>query len=819
MELDLGAPKVLELVLELKQYPILSRQIRERMRQEIFQRGVISPADFEQEVRQKAVDSQIREGLGDPLGEEESEVWHQRLAVVRDDLTDFYFAHNCPHDLFQQIVQEVIARRTPDKEVLLTFNPELAPWAMLFATGEQYESYPPQEKAKVQHHLQEIVVVLSKGMLSDQLDLVRLARGFLTIGDLKEIRRRRIGRGKIGGKAAGLMMAWKILQQARQETDSPICDRNDFCGQIAIPDSYFVGADVFYEFQALNGLIQYMNQKYKSREEIEAEYPQLRERYIGGIFPQYVQERLQEVLAEIGNTPIVVRSSSLLEDNFGFSFAGKYDSFFLPNQGRPEENLHALTNAISAVYASVVSPDALIYRRHMGLLDYDERMAILIQKVVGEPYKDYFFPALAGVAFSRNPFRWNQRIRREEGLVRLVWGLGTRAVDRTANDYPRMIALSHPSLRPEVGPQAIKYAQRFVDVINSKANICETLAVHQLMASDYPGFNLLASVDKGGYVQPILSLLDMPAPSERGQPGESSTSLWTRTVASHSLVLTFDNLIAQTDFVPLIKFLLQTLEKHYGRPVDIEFAVRSISDRSEPQASRDAFRRLPGSRRGGARTALTLLQCRPLSFRQEGQPVQIPRHVLQDDIIFSANRLVPQGVVSGVRYIVWIDPSVYDQIADPATKLEIARAVGHLNRVLEGENFVLIGPGRWGSSNLSLGVKVTYADIHNARMLIEVALARGNHTPEVSYGTHFFQDLVESHIYPLPLYPDDPETFFNWPFFRNTPNQLAQLLPEYANYAPYIKLIDIPAAAGGCAMDVIMNGEEEQALAYIKRDA
>lgn len=782
MDLDLGAPKVLELVLELKQYPILSRQIRGRMRQEIFQRGVISREAFEQEVRQKAIASQIREGLVDPFGEEDPEIWGQRVTTIRDDLTDFYFAHNCPHALFEQLVQEAVKRRTPNKKVVLTFNPELAPWAMLFALGEQYEGYTLQEKAKVQHHLQEIVVVLSKGMLSDQLDFVKLAREFLTIADLKEIRRRRIGRGKIGGKAAGLMMAWRILQRAKQETGSKqgvLSHKANLLDRISIPDSYFIGADVFYEFQALNNLIQYMNQKYKSREEIEAEYPQLRQAYIGGVFPQNVRERLQEMLAEIGNSPIVVRSSSLLEDNFGYSFAGKYDSFFLPNQGTPEENLQALTNAISAVYASVVSPDALIYRRHMGLLDYDERMAVLIQKVIGGRYKDYVFPALAGVAFSRNPFRWNQRIRREEGLVRLVWGLGTRAVDRVANDYPRMIALSHPSLRPEVGSQAIKYSQHFVDVINLETNSFETLPVSAIMANDYPGLSLLASVDKGGYVQPILSLLDAPDPD--------------------SLVLTFDNLIAKTDFVPTMKALLQTLEKHYERPIDIEFAVRRLGGRSSSHCE------------------ITLLQCRPLSFRQEGQPIRIPSHVPKRDIVFSANRLVPQGVVSDVRYIVWVNPATYDQIPDPGTRLEIARVVGQLNQALEGKKFILIGPGRWGSSNLSLGVKVTYADINNTRMLIEVALARDDHTPEVSYGTHFFQDLVESQIYPLPLYPDDAETVFNWPFFRDTPNKLAEIVPEYARSAPYVKLIDVPAATGGHTLEVIMNGEQEKALGYIKR--
>ncbi len=771
---SLGTPKVLELVLELKQYPILTRQIRERMRQDILRRGIISPANFEQEVREKAIASQLREGLTDPLVEEPWDVWQQRLELIRDDLTDFYFAHNIPHWRFEQIVQETLKQRAPDREAVLSFNPELAPWAMLFALGQEYESYPPEERVRVQHHLREIVVVLTKGMISDQADFVALAREFFTVADLKEIRRRRIGRGKIGGKAAGMMLAWKILQRVKAETDS------EFCERVTIPDSYFIGADVFYDFLAHNDLFSYMNQKYKSREEIETEYPQIQDTYIGARFPDDVIERLQSLLDKVGNAPLVVRSSSLLEDNFGFAFAGKYDSYFLANQGTPDENLAALTRAISAVYASVLNPDALLYRHHMGLLDYDERMAILLQKVVGTPYHDYFFPALAGVAFSRNPFRWNPRIRREDGLIRLVWGLGTRAVDRVSNDYPRMIALSHPTLRPEVSAQAInKYSQRFVDVLNLESNTFETLPVSQVIAGDYPGLNLLASMDKGDYVQPIYSLLQDPEP--------------------HSLVLTFDNLLSNTDFVPLVKYLLKTVERHYGRPVDTEFAVEIVRGYPRPELR------------------LSLLQCRPLSFREWGQPVQIPEDVPEADKIFTANRLAPHGIVSGVRYVVWIDPRTYDQIADPTTKLQLARVVGHANKRLEGQRFILMGPGRWGSANLDLGVKVTYADIHNASVLIEVALSRGDHAPEASYGTHFFLDLVEAQIFPLPLYPDDPDTLFNWRFFDESPNVLAELVPDWAEYAAYVKVIDVPAVADGRHLEIVMDDEADKALGYLRQ--
>jgi hypothetical protein len=781
--LDLGAPKVLDVVLKLKQYPILSRQIRERMRQEIFRRGVITREDFAQQVRQKALESQEREGLDDPFVEEAPDVWEQRLAILRDDLTDFYFAHNFPPTLFEQIVQEVVAPRTPDREIVLTFNPELAPWAMLFALGKEYESYPPEKKATVQHHIREFVVVLTKGMLSDQLDFVGLARQVLTIADLEEIRSQRIGRGKIGGKAGGMMLAWKIIRRYGMEANPALASH------ISIPDSWFVAADVFYDFQALNNLVPYMNQKYKSLDEVRAEYPKLRETYLQGQFPRDVEDRLDELLANVGDEPIIVRSSSLLEDNFGFSFAGKYDTYFLPNQGTREENLRALKCAIAAVYASVISPDAIAYRRRMGLLDYDERMAVLIQKVVGTRYREYYFPALAGVAFSHNPFRWNQRIRRKDGLVRLVWGLGTRAVDRVSNDYPRMIALSHPTLRPELGAQAVfKYSQRLVDVLNLQENDCETLPVSDILSGDYPGLHLIASINRGDYVQPILSLLDDPDP--------------------RSLVLTFDNLIANTDFVQLLQFLLQTLENYYKRPVDIEFAVRQLG----PHRRSDRYK---GTRGGSGQLELSLLQCRPLSFRHHGLSAPIPTDLPRGVQLFTANRLVPQGVVEDVRYIVWVDPSAYDRIPDPATKTRVARVVGKLNQALAEERFILMGPGRWGSSNQNLGVKVSYADIDHARVLVEVALAHGEHAPEASYGTHFFQDLVEAHIYPLPLYPDDDGILFNWDFFRNAPNVLERLLPRDSDLAHTIKVIDVPAVADGRRLTVVMNSEEDRALGYL----
>lgn len=771
---DSAIPRVLELYLQISQYPILGHYIRERMREELFTRGVIRPEQFEQEVHQKAILSQQREGLSDPFGQESAEVWAERLSQIRDHLTDFYFAYNLPDSLFDEIVSQVLAERSSGQRDVLPFNPELAPPNMLLTQAQEYAALPPEQQQQVAHHLEEITVVLIKSMISDQMDFIRLAKEFLEPDDFREIENRRIGDGKIGGKAAGMILAWKILQHEDDAFDLEF----DFREKVVIPDSYFIGANVFYDFHAFNELEGFINQKYKTQEEIESDYKHIQEVYAQGRFPEKVVARLRHLLASMGKSPMIVRSSSLLEDNFGFSFAGKYESYFCPNQGSLEENLEELLRAISRIYASVISPDALLYRRKMGLVDYDERMGILIQKVQGLPYRHFYFPTLAGVAFSRNPFRWNQRIRPEDGLLRLVYGLGTRAVDRVGNDYPRMVALSHPQMRPEVGAHEIrKYSQRYVDLIDLQANAFRQLPLADVLRPDYPWLSLLASVDKGDYLQPIYA---------------------GGLIEADQLVLTFDGLLQNRRFVDMMRGILRKLERYYGRPVDVEFTVE-ITGRHTPDF------------------VFHLLQCRPLSRQEWGESMRIPKDVSPDDIIFLTRRMVPQGRVQAIRYLVYVDPVAYRHLPSYEARFEVARVIGRLNQRLSGETFILMGPGRWGTSNVELGVKVTYADIYNARALIEMSDVGGDDTLELSYGTHFFQDLVESHIYPLPLYLNERDTTFNRRFFERAANSLPALLPEDAAYADVVKVIDVPAVTGGRLVELVMDGEMEEAMAYLTR--
>ncbi len=764
----------IDIYIKLAQYPILCDQIRVQMRQELFRRGIISKIEFERIVRDQSTDSQRREGMGETLGQEEAGVWQRRKDRVRDYLTDAYFANNLGSAVLDQLINEALNNQpAATRSMELNFNPEISPWEMLFRQGEIYESLSKPEQEIIKHHLEEIKVVLIKRLISDQLPFIGVAKKAFTIADLRHIYRNRIGSGKIGGKAAGMLLARRILRKQDPELGP------DISQFIHIPESYFVGTEVIYDFRLINHLTHFMNQKYRPLDEIRDMYPKVIEAHLQGEFPESIIEQLREVLAHLGETPIVVRSSSLLEDSFGFSFAGKYETIFCPNQATEAENLEALLNAIRRVYASTLNPDAILYRRKNGMIDYDERMAVLIQPVQGQRYGRYFLPTIAGVGFSQNPFRWNQKIRREDGFVRLVWGLGTRAVSRTSSDYPRMVALSHPQLRPETDTRSIRqYAQWFVDVIDLEANEFKTLPVNEILTGAYPELRYIASLDQGDYLQDIVSVASA---NEQAH-----------------FVLTFNYLTGDRNFIKLLRLSLRRLEESYQRPVDVEFTVDIIPKYPYPE-----YR-------------LNMLQCRPLSQRKEGGMVEFPEDVPADDILFLTENLVPDGKVAGIRYLIYVDPEGYKRMPDLIVKQELGRAIGRLNKRLENEKYILIGPGRWGSVNLDLGVHVTYGDIYNTKALLEMDVAQEGRKAEFSYGTHFFQDLVESGIYSLALQMNDGRSIFNRDFFLSAPNCLADLSPADAALSAYLQVIDLAAVTPGKRMKIVMDGSIDKAIGYLE---
>jgi hypothetical protein len=744
--------------------------MRARMRKELFERGVISPQQFEKEVHDRAIESQAREGLHNPFEEEATEVWEIRRERTRSHLTDFYFAYNFPFEVFEHIVREVLTERgAQSDDLLVSFNPELAPQNLLFEQAAAIENLPREKQERADARMREIKVVLIRRMISDQLAYINIAKDWFTISDLAEIRRRKIGQGKIGGKAAGMLLALRILRDVADE---------ELVSHISIPDSYFLGSDLMYTFMSVNNLMHWNDQKYRSEDQIRAEYPKIIEEYLQGDFPTNISDRLKKLLKSLGKVPLIIRSSSLLEDNFGTSFAGKYDSVFCPNQGTLEDNLVELTNAIAHVYASTLNPDALLYRRSKGLQDYDERMAILIQVVKGENIEQYYLPQAAGVAFSRNSFRWSPEIRKEEGFVRLVWGLGTRAVDRVGNDYPRLVALSHPLLHPEDSSKAIRrYSQRYVDVIDLDQNSFQTFPITEILDTHYPVLRYIAEIDQDGYLAPIRSLI------REDQLGK--------------LVLTFDELLKRTPLSKRLRNMLQILETHYLAPVDTEFTIQVID---------------PGTTQ--PEVDICILQCRPQSYLDESKAT-LPENIPVEDIIFSTSRMVPRGRVDWINYVVYVNAEGYLALPTETARSEIGRAISKLNAALADQVFISIGPGRWGTRNLDLGVYIGYSDIYNTRALIEVTGEEMGLTPEPSFGTHFFQDLVEANIYPLAIDLEDEDVIFNRDFFYNTPNNLVDFIPVNDQITNCLRLIKVSSCRPGHRLSLVMDDDRGRATAFL----
>ncbi len=765
-----SSDRILDIYLTLSDYPILSGRIRHLMRKELFARGILTREAFDSEARQKAIQTQFREGIRDPYGEEAADTWGERLRRVRDHLTDFYFAYNLPYEDFEKIVRQAFSERgeTPD---MITFNPELAPQDMLFQQAEDIVAMSPEKRKDYEARLQEIKVVLIRTMISDQLAYLNIARKWFTVEDLKNIYQRKIGYGKIGGKSAGMTLAYRILLEA-----APAEVRDS----IRIPVSYFLASDLYYVFIANNGLQHWSDQKYKPEDQMRADYPRIIKDFVAGKFPEDILERLQDILAEAGPRALIVRSSSLLEDSFGTSFAGKYSSYFCPNQGTPEQNLADLTEAIARVYASCVNPNALLYRHARGLVDYDERIAVLLQFVEGEQCGRYFMPSAAGVAFSRNLYRWSPQIRKEDGFLRMVWGLGTRAVEAFGDEHPRLVALSHPLLQPSDTVEEIcRHSQLNVDLIDLEDNLFKTVPVREALSGDYPLLRYVAQVNEGGYLSNVKS----------------------RVVDVERLVVTFDGLLRRTPFARRIKGLLATLEKHYGSPVDTEFTAQVIN---------------PADAHPDVR--ITLLQCRPQSRLADEFEVNLPAKLDLADVIFSTRRMVPRGAVKSIQWVLFVPPEGYFGLASTADRTRLERAIGNLNAMLKDQCFICVGPGRWGTSSPSLGVGVDYGDVYRTRALVELTGKGVGPDLEPSFGTHFFQDLVESNIYPLNVNLDDHDAVFNRGFFYRTPNHLGDYMRADNTLMEALRLIQVEDFSSKCSLSLVMNDEANKAVAFLKED-
>lgn len=626
------------------------------------------------------------------------------------------------------------------------------------------KSYSPMEKW--------VVAELAHRFLTTDEILIDRVLDNLLIEDFEPLLLRNIGSSKtsggIGGKGAGLFIAEQILKRAAK--NDPLLE------DIKTPQTWYLAADQLDDFLKYNHIEDLNSYKYNSISYVRMTYDDIVTKIKNSRLPPHIMQTLSVLLDDLDQVPIIVRSSSILEDRSQSAFSGKYKSLYLANQGTKKERLDALADAILEVYSSQYNPDSFQYREQRHLLHISEKMGVLIQEVVGTRIGPYFMPLFAGVAFSQNPLCWSPRITREGGLVRIVMGLGTRAVDRVNNDYPLLFSPENPGFRINQNPQDIRhYSQKYIDLMNLESGDFETVEVVEFLkiwGNKVPQLHQLVSVYHDEYIQKKNKMELFPKHDE--------------------MVITFDGILQNSNFAKKISCMFTVLKEKMGVQVDLEFAYDGNN--------------------------LILLQCRTLNKGLHNEAASIPKIIPKKDILFTANKFISNGKIENIRYLVYVDGDEYNALESREDLLLVGEAVGKLNLCLPHKKYILMGPGRWGSrGDIQLGVRVTYADICNTAILIEVAKKKQSYVPELSFGTHFFQDLVESNIAYIPLYPDDKDIIFAECFFKNQPNHLEEILPQYKKLSSVLRVIDITKFDKEKVLSVYMNADLNQAVAFLTK--
>jgi len=594
---------------------------------------------------------------------------------------------------------------------------------------------------------EELFLWLIRIVISRDKKVLSIAKEYFTLKDLIYIWKRMIGTGFVGGKSVGMLLVHAVLRR-----ESP-----EIYNKLERHDSFFIGSDAFYTFLVENDLW-WEKQEQKNSETYLDNIDAARKKIMEGKFPKYILQRFADMLDYYGQAPIIVRSSSLLEDAFGNAFAGKYESVFCPNQGTHKERLKNLLHAVKTVYASAMSEEALNYRKSRGVLGKDEQMALLIQRVSGIPRGTYYYPQLSGVGFSFNPYAWSRDIDPKSGMIRLVYGLGTRAVDRSDNDYTRVVALNAPDRRPESNDDEVKrYSQKKVDLLDLENNtFCKT---------DFDGISKLEThLD-------LFGTRDWQAEryyKERGITGKEGR------------FLTFEKLLKETDFVENMRNILNIVKTTYGSNVDLEFTCNFYKP--------DEYK-------------ICLVQCRPFQVDEHDiMDVHIPEIEEKDILMKAQGAIVGRSSPVDLESIIFVDPKTYGKLPD-SKRYSVARIIGTILR-MENRNrrTILLGPGRWGTSTPSLGVPVSFSEIRTAYAICEIDTMHEGLVPDLSLGTHFFNEMVETGMVYMGYFSDKEGNILKHDLLRNSKNMLQELLPQNSNWSDIIHVIDFPVNGRSISM-------------------
>lgn len=608
-------------------------------------------------------------------------------------------------------------------------------WDHLFIKAQElfeFEANPREKEDKVEQ--------LSRLVLSRDKRILGLIRRFLSLEDLLFIKERLIGTGFVGGKALGMLLSRKILLKDLGFDWQDVLEHHD---------SFYIGSDVFYSYIVQNGWWK-LFMAHKTPEGYFEKAGELKSKILSGVFPESIRERFQLMLEYFGQSPIIVRSSSLLEDAYGSAFAGRYDSFFCVNQASPEKRYEMFEDAVKQIFAGTMNKDALAYRLQRGLDQMDEQMAIMVQRVSGSDHQNYFFPELAGVGLSHNPYVWKKDMDPGAGMLRLVMGLGTRAVNRVENDYPRIVAMDDPLVKPLAGMQDMKkYSQHYVDYLDLSENTLKTISLPELAGK--------------------ITDMDMTSIAVRDTEGKSYCG--NSSLVAH-WILTFDDFLTRTPFVGIMRRMLKTIEQSYNTPVEIEFTVNHNS---------------------AGDIQVNLLQCRPFQTIYNTTDIPLPEKIDPEKLFIRMEGCFMGGnVLLPITKLIWVDPAHYAR-ASLSEKYSVARLIGKLNRKIadpKNSPTLLMGPGRWGTQTPAMGVPVTFSEINHITALMELSYQAGSMVPDLSFGTHFFHDLTETSIFYAAIYPENPDVVFRADGLSALPNMLPQIHTQNEGLAHVVKVYD-----------------------------
>lgn len=516
-----------------------------------------------------------------------------------------------------------------------------------------------------------------------------------------------MGSGALGGKGRGCAFINTLIYNLNFSEIIPEMN-------IRTPRTAIVGTDEFDIFMERNQLAEVIRQ--------ESDYESLRQKFLEGDLSYNLEKRLKEML-KLVNRPLAVRSSSLLEDSTMQPFSGIFETYLIPNN-HPDFNVRykQLKDAIKLVYSSIYSPHSRRYFEAINFSLEDEKMAIVIQDVVGTYHNDHFYPHLSGTAQSHNYYPV-AHMEPEDGFAIAGLGLGHYVVngERAYRFSPKYPTLEMSSLQSQVRDSQVEFLA--LDMVHSEVNFCtegSEANLHRLPISEAESHDVLKH---------LASTYDVE--NERVEPGIASPG---------PRILNFANIL-KYEYVPLARALTLIMDvgkEALGSPVELEYAV----DLDKAENGKPSF---------------YILQIKPM-MGTGGEYTFDTGGIDPEDMIIYAERSMGNGRVDDIRDLVYVDPEDFDKMRTR----EIAAQIEQFNQkmVKEDRKYILIGPGRWGTRDPFIGIPVNWSQISNARVIVETSLEE--FPLDASLGSHFFHNVTSMNVGYFSIQHDSRSSFIRW---------------------------------------------------------